>query len=334
MKIKIANKFVGDNSPVFIVAEGGINHNGSISIAKKIILEAVNAGADAIKFQTFKAADLTSTKSKYYNIFKRLEFGADEFGELSDYAKSMKIIFLSTPFSDDAVDLLSSINVPAFKIASGDLTNIPLIKYAASKMKPMIISTGMATMKDTELAVKAIKSKGNNKIILLHSVSSYPPPLNEANLLSIKEISKKFSYPVGYSDNGEDMIVPLIAVACGAKIIEKHFTINKKLKGPDQKLSANPIQFKNLIKEIRLVEKMLGDGQKRCQASELDSRINARRGVTAKITIEKGTRIKNEMLALKRPAIGIEPRYLNKIIGKITRKRILNDEPIKWKDLR
>lgn len=333
MKIRIANKFVGDNSPVFIVAEAGINHNGSISIAKKIILEAANAGADAIKFQTFKASDLASKKSKYYNIFRNLELDADEFDELSDYAKSRDIIFLSTPFSEDAVDLLFTINVPAFKIASGDLTNIPLIRYAASKMKPMIISTGMGTMKEIESAVKAIKSKGNNKVILLHSVASYPTPLNEANLLSIKQISKKFPYPVGYSDNGKDMTVPLIAVACGAKMIEKHFTINHKLKGPDQKLSADPMQFKNIINDIRNVEKMLGDGKKKCQRSELKNRIYVRRSIIAKSFIEKGTTIKQDMLTLKRPATGIEPKYFHKIIGRKTSKSIPMDHPIKWEYL-
>lgn len=331
LKIKISNKLVGDGNPTFIIAEGGINHNGNINIAKKIIQEAKNTGADAIKFQTFKASDLVSSKSQYFNLFKKLELGSDDFAELSDYSKSHKIIFLSTPFSNQAVDLLSKLHVPAFKIASGDLTNVPLIKYAASKKKPMIISTGMGTLNEIHDAVKTIQTTGNKNILLMHSISAYPTPPHEVNLNAIENMSKRFHCNVGYSDNGDDMLVPLISVAKGAKLIEKHFTLDKKMKGPDHSLSANPKEFEIMVNGIRSVERMFGTGLKLCQPSELQNRIYARRSITAKVPIQKGVIIKQEMLALKRPAIGIEPKYLNKLLGKKTLRKISAEEAIKWK---
>lgn len=333
LKIKISNKLVGDGYPTFIIAEGGINHNGNVKIAKKIIREAKNAGADAIKFQTFEASDLFSSKSKYFNLFKKLELESDDFAELSDYSKSHKIIFLSTPFSNQAVDLLSKLHVPAFKIASGDLTNIPLIKHAASKKKPMIISTGMSTLNEIHDAIKAIRTSGNKNILLMHSVSAYPTSPYETNLNVIEKMTKIFHCHVGYSDNGDDMLVPLIAIAKGAKLIEKHFTLDKKMKGLDHSLSANPIEFKTLVERIRAVEKMSGTGLKSCQQSELQNRIYARRSIVAKVTIQKGTIIKQEMLAVKRPAIGIEPKYLHKLLRKKALRKICAEEAIKWKDV-
>lgn len=325
---------MGDNYPTFIIAEGGINHNGNVQMGKRLIREAKNAGADAIKFQTFKAADLASRKSKFFNLFKRLELEDDEFAELSDYAKSNKIIFLSTPFSDKAVDLLESLDVPAFKIASGDLTNIPLIKYAAANGKPMIVSTGMGTMAEIGEAIKAIHATGNMDILLMHSVSSYPTPLNETNLNAIGSLAKRFHVPVGYSDNGGDMLVPLVAVAKGAKLIEKHFTLDKKMRGPDHLLSASPDELKTLVKGIRSVEKMFGSGIKVCQSSELQNRIYARRSVVAASEIQKGSVIRLEMLEVKRPAVGIEPKHLTKLIGKQITRKISEGDAIKWKDIK
>ena len=334
MRIKISNKWIGGRSPVFVVAEAGINHNGSMSTAKGLIVNARESGADAIKFQTFKAEDLASPKSKFFKVFKNLEFNSEEFGELSDYAKSHEIIFFSTPFSNEAVDILSKLHTPAFKIASGDLTNIPLIKYVSSKNKPVIISTGMSNINEVKFAVKSVQSTGNNKIIIMHSVSVYPTPPNETNLKSIEQLGKIFSYPIGYSDNGRDLLVPLISVAVGAKIIEKHFTLSEKMKGPDHSISATPTQLKMLVKKIRQIEEMLGDGKKRCQSSELENRINARRSITANITIKKGTRISLSMIGIKRPATGIAPLYLRNVVGRKAVRNIRIHDPIKWTDLR
>lgn len=324
---------MGHGSPVFIVAEAGINHNGDVEIAKNMIFNAKKAGADAIKFQTFEASDLCSVKSKYFKIFKELELDESDFGELSDYAKSLNMIFFSTPFSTKAVDVLHRLRVPAYKIASGDLTNLPLIKYAAAKKKPIIISTGMANLNEVGDAVKTIQSAGNKNIIIMHSVSAYPTPPEDANLKVIHTLSKKFLLPIGYSDNGSNMLVPLVSVALGARIIEKHFTINKKMKGPDHKLSSDSKEFSELIKKIRLLERMLGNGIKKCQQSEMKNRIYARRSITANMNIEKGTKITKTMIALKRPATGIEPKYFHTIIGKKVKRRISLDHSIKWEYL-
>lgn len=333
-EIRFGNKKIGSKQPIFVVAEAGVNHNGSLKIAKKLVREAKNCGADAVKFQTFKANDLASKKSKWFNVFKKLELQDNEFKELNDYAKQNKILFFSAPFSFDAVDLLAKLNVKAMKIASGDLTNIPLIKYAASKKKTMIISTGMGNFNEVKEAVKTIKLVKNKNIILMHSVSAYPTPIEDVNLNTISLLEKKFSYPIGYSDNGDDMIVPIVAVSLGAKIIEKHFTLSKKMKGPDHNMSTDPKQFKKMIDQIHEIEKMFGDGIKKCQKSELENLIGARRSITARSDLPKNSIIIKEDITLKRPATGIEPKYFNKIIGRKTKRKIKADDAILWKDLR
>jgi len=334
LRIKIRNKWIGEHFPVFIIAEAGINHNGNLEIAKKMITKAKECGADAIKFQTFKAEDLTSIKSKFFKIFKNLELSYSDFIELYYYAKKQNIIIFSSPFSFEAIDLLMKIKTPAFKIASGDLTNIPLIKYTASKKKPMIVSTGMSNIEEIKNALRTIQSQGNNKIIILHSVSAYPAPINEVNLQTIQLLKRKFHYPIGYSDNGSELLVPLIAVSNGAKVIEKHFTLDRKLKGPDHKLSADPQQFRILVNNIRSVEMMLGNGIKNCQPSEIENRVNARRSITANVTIPKGSKITQKMIGIKRPATGIEPKYFNEVLGKTATRTIKSEESLKWKDIR
>ena len=334
MKIKIGNKFIGEGNPAFIVAEAGINHNGDLKIAKKLIQKAKDSGADAIKFQTFRAEDLTSRKSKFFKIFKRIELDFSDYLELYDFAKSKNIIFFSTPFSDEAVDLLKKIKIPAFKIASGDLTDIPLIKYVAKTKKPIILSTGMANINEISSAIKAIKNCNNNKIILMHSVSSYPTPISDVNLHAITTLKEKYPYPIGFSDNGGDLLVPVISIAVGAKIVEKHFTVDKKLPGPDHKFSTNPKQFQQLVTNIRNTEKMLGDGIKKCKPSELINRVEARRSVTSLKMISKNCKIQRHMIGVKRPAKGIEPKYYHKVIGKIARRDIKIDDPVNWNDLK
>ena len=333
MKIKISNKWIGENYPTFVIAEAGINHNGNLKTAKKLIAEAKRSNADAIKFQTFSASDLASKKSQFFNLFKKLEFSDEEFTKLSNYAKSKDIIFLSTPFSTNAVDLLTKLKVPAFKIASGDLTNLPLIKYAASKNKPMIISTGMANMNEIRDAIKTIKISKNNKIIVMHSVSGYPTPVEQVNLNVIKSMMKKIPYIIGYSDNGSNDLVPLAAVIFGAKVIEKHFTLNKKMKGPDHLMSCDPKQLKEIIMNIRLVEKMFGTDEKSCQKSEFTNKIMARRSIITLYTIPKNITITKNMIGIKRPATGIEPKFFNEIIGKKTKRKINVETPLKWSDI-
>ena len=333
MKIKIFDRWIGEKQPAFIIAEAGINHNGSLTTAKKLILEAKQSNADAIKFQTFSANDLASKKSKFYDLFKKLELSYDQFAELSDYAKSNNIIFLSTPFSFDAVDLLTKLKVPAFKIASGDLTNLPLIKYAASKNKPMIISTGMSDMSEVFDAIKTICSTKNNKISVMHSVSGYPTPIDQVNLNVMQTIAKKIPYPIGFSDNGSNDLVPIISVAMGAKLIEKHFTLNKKMKGPDHSISCDPKQLKKIVMNIRMTEKMFGTDKKSCQSSELTNKTLARRSIITLNDISKNTIITKNLVGIKRPATGIEPKFFNKVIGKKTKRKIKAETPLKWLDL-
>jgi sialic acid synthase SpsE len=276
---------------------------------------------------------MTSTKSEYYEIFKNLEFSLSDFQELSNYAKKQKLIFCSTPFSEKAVDILEKCKVPFFKIASGDLTHTPLLKYVASKKKPVIISTGMSNMEEIKNAIKVIESQDNNKIVILHSVSAYPTPQNETNLNAIKTLEKKFVYPIGFSDNGPGITVPISAMCLGARVIEKHFTLNKKMKGPDHSFSGDPKDFKKMIEKIREIESILGNGVKTPQKSEFGNIINIRRSITSKMEINRGQRITKDMLSIKRPATGIEPKFLDKIIGEKVKKRIEIDRAIKWDDL-
>lgn len=334
MNIKIAEKQIGKKYPVFVVAEAGINHNGNVKIAKNMISSAKDCGADAIKFQTFRAGDLASKKSKFFKIFKKVEIDYTHLGELSDHAKKERIIFFSTPFSEEAVDVLADLHVPAFKIASGDITHIPLIKKAASKKKPIIISTGMSNFAEIDFAVKAIKSERNNKIIIMHSVTSYPTPSSDANLRAINTLQCRYKYPIGYSDNGAGILVPIIAVSLGARIIEKHFTLNKKMNGPDHSFSADPNELSLLVKKIRETEIILGDGKKNPQPSELQNIQHARRSIIALVDIKKGDKLTYSNIAIKRPGIGIMPLNFHKVIGSSAKRNIKIDQPIKWSDIK
>ena len=331
--ITINKRKIGEGFPAYFIAEAGINHNGNFKIAKKLISAAKESGADAVKFQTFNANDITTEKSIYFKLLKNLELEDHEFLELSDFAKSEKITFLSTPFSDNAVKLLTKIKMPAYKIASGDLTDYPLLKNISKKGKPIILSTGMANLDEIKDAVKVIESN-NKKIIILHSVSGYPYPIQEANLKSIQTLSNSFNYPIGFSDNGNNELVSLMAVALGAKVIEKHFTLNKKMKGPDQLISSTPNEFSKLIKQSREFELMLGDGLKKCQKSEIQTRKNARRSLIALHDICKGEKINQKMIGIKRPGTGIEPKFFDSIIGKHTSHSIKSGKILNWNDLK
>jgi N,N'-diacetyllegionaminate synthase len=347
MKIKIKQKEIGGDATCFIIAEAGVNHNGSIKLAKKMVNLAKKIGADAIKFQTFKSENLVSKNIKIANyqknnickkenqlkVLKKLELDYKDFIEIKKYCDKKKIIFLSTPHTDDAIDFLEPL-VPAYKIASGDLTNLPFLEKVAKKKKPIILSTGMGNLKEVKEAVKTIKKSGNNKIILLHCTTSYPCPLEDVNLRAMLTLKKEFNLPVGYSDHTLGILVPIIAVAMGAKIIEKHFTLNKSLPGPDHKASLEPKEFKEMVKSIREVEKALGSGIKKPTKSEEKIKKVVRKSIIAKIDIPKGEKIREEMLIIKRPGIGIEPKYISKIIGKIAKQEIKKDSLIKFQDLK
>jgi len=342
-KIKIHNKFIGEKEPVFIIAEAGVNHNGNINLAKKLIDAAKDAGCDAIKFQTFKAENVVTKNAErasyqvkniggnetQQEMLKKYELKYDDFIELKEYCDEKEIIFLSTPHSVDAIDFLENL-VPAYKFGSGDLTNIPVLEYAAKKGKPMILGTGMATMDEVKEALNAIYNQGNKDVIMLHCTTNYPCSLEEINLRAMQTMQKELDCLVGYSDHTNGIIVPVMAVAMGACVIEKHFTLDKNLPGPDHKASLEPNELREMVNAIRDAEKALGSGIKAPTESEKEIMKFVRKSIVAKLDIPKGTTITKEMLSIKRPGIGLAPKYLKEIIGKKAKVDIKSDELMKF----
>jgi len=342
-EIRIANKLIGEKQPVFIIAEAGVNHNGRVKLAKKLVDAAKAAGADAIKFQTFKAEELATPqapKAVYqkrhgqgrtqYEMLKALELSAAEFRGLLQYCQKKKIVFLSTPFDPHSAHFLQQLGIPAFKISSGDLTNLPLLAQIAKYGKPVILSTGMATLLDVRLAVRAIYRAGNKKLVLLHCTSNYPTRAEDVNLKAMLTLKEKFGLPVGYSDHSLGLEVPTAAVAMGACVIEKHITLNKKATGPDHRSSLTPAELKKLVQAIRRTEVMFGNGLKEPQASEKETKKVARKSLVSATEINKGKLITRGMLAVKRPGTGIAPKYLSYFIGKLAKRNMTRDKLIKW----
>jgi N,N'-diacetyllegionaminate synthase len=341
-KIRIAGRVVGEHAPCFIIAEAGVNHNGDINLAKRLVDVAMQAGADAVKFQTFKAEDVvtkTAKKAEYqkkttrakesqFVMIKKLELSAGNFKELALHAHKNGIIFLSTPFDNESVDLLDGLGVPAFKIASGEITNFPLIRYIAKKGKPVILSTGMSSLGEISEALQVIRGEGVKQILLLHCVTAYPAKVEDVNLKAMETIRCEFKLPVGLSDHTLGITIPIAAVALGACVIEKHFTLDKSLPGPDHQASLEPEELKEMIKAIKEVEKAIGDGNKMPTEEEKQIQRVARRSIVARVSIPKGMIITEAMLDSKRPGTGIEPKYINKVIGAVARCRIEQDEPL------
>lgn len=342
MKVKIANRLIGEGEPCFIVAEAGVNHNGDINLAKKLIDVAKEAGADAVKFQTFKAEEVVSKyaqKAEYqkettdamesqFEMIKKLELSQSDFAELFDRAQKKGIIFLSSPFDKRSVDLLDELGIPAFKVASGEITNFPLLKHIARKGKPIILSTGMSTLGEIEEALKDIREGGAEEILLLHCVSSYPAKAEDMNLRAVVSLRDNFRLPVGLSDHTIGITVAIAAVALGAVALEKHFTLDKNLPGPDHKASLMPEELNQMIMVVRQVEKAMGNGIKSPTEEEEKIKRVVRRSIVARVEISKGTLITEEMLDIKRPGTGVEPKYMNKVIGAVARCRIEQDEPL------
>jgi N,N'-diacetyllegionaminate synthase len=347
MEIKIGNKMIGEGYPCFIIAEAGVNHNGSFELAKKLVDVAREAGVDAVKFQIFKSEKITTLnaeQAKYQKentgkeesqlkMLKKLELSYDDFRKLKEYCDEKKIIFLSTPHScKEDVDLVAELCF-AIKVGSGDLTNLPILKYIAKKNLPIILSSGMAVMDEIKEAIETIKTEGNNKIILLHCTTNYPCPLEEVNLKVVDTLKEKFKLPTGYSDHTQGIMVSAMAVVRGACVIEKHFTLDKKMEGPDHKASLDPVELKEMVKLIREAEIILGDGIKEPRESETEVAKVARKSVVAGRIIQRGEKITEDMLAIKRPGTGILPKEINRVIGKEAKRDILADTLIKWEDL-
>ena len=346
ISVKIADKIIGEGEPCFIIAEAGVNHNGDIELAKELIDAARNARADAVKFQTFKAEKVvtqsaekaeyqkeTTEKGSQYEMIKTLELTEEDFNNLADYAKKKNIVFLSSPFDKESVDLLDEINVPVFKVASGEITNFPLLTHIAKKEKPIILSTGMTTLGEVEEALNVIRSEGVEDIILLHCVSDYPAKMKDVNIRAMETLKHAFKLPVGFSDHTLGITVPIAAVALGACVVEKHFTLDKNLPGPDHKASLEPNELKEMVKAIRDVEKALGDGIKRPTENEDEVKRVVRRSIVARVDIPDGTIITGDMIEVKRPGTGIEPKYMKMVVGKRAKINIKKDDLITWNEL-
>lgn len=332
---------------VYVIAEAGVNHNGSVKNAFKMIDCAKECGCDCIKFQTFKADALVTSnapKADYqmrntngsntqFEMLKSLELNDREFEELKAHCDEIGIEFMSTPFDIESVDVLERIGVTRYKISSGDINNKQLLQYVAKTGKSMVVSTGMSTIEEVTKAVDWIEQVGNHQITLLHCTSNYPTSYDEVNMKAMQTLQQKFGYPIGYSDHTKGDLASIVAVAMGATVIEKHFTLDKNMEGPDHKASLNVEELKEMVDDIRAVETIMGNGVKQPMISELNTRIVARKSVILAHNIQKGEILKKEDLVLKRPGNGLAPEYLDELIGKVLVRDMKAEEMITWKDV-
>ena len=333
------------DNKVFIIAEAGVNHNGSIELAKKLIDVAVEARADAVKFQTFKTENLVSKniqKAKYqkenmsdnensqFNMLKKLELDVDTHKELINYCNSKNIMFLSTPFDLDSVDLLNNLGLDIFKIPSGEITNLPILRKIGALNKKIILSTGMADMGEIEDALDILLESGTAKdnITILHANTMYPTPMQDVNLNAMVTIGNTFDINYGYSDHTLGIEVDIAAVAMGANCIEKHFTLDKTMEGPDHKASLEPNELKNMVTSIRNIELALGSSLKKPSQSETPNIEVARKSIVAKTNIKAGEFLTENNLTVKRAGKGISPMRWDEIIGTIAQKNYKEDELI------
>lgn len=329
---------------IFIIAEAGVNHNGSIVLAKKLIDVAKDSGADAVKFQTFKADKIvaknaqkaeyqkatTDTFESQYDMIKKLELDKNAHEELIDYCKAKGIIFLSTPFDFDSIELLDSFGMEIFKIPSGEITNLPYLRKIGALNKKVILSTGMSNLDEIKAALAVLTSCGTSldNITVLHATTEYPCPMDEVNLRAMQSIKEAFGVKVGYSDHTKGIEVSIGAVAMGAKVIEKHFTLDKNMEGPDHKASLEPHELKAMVSAIRNIEKAIGDGIKEATYSEMKNIQIARKSIVAAKLIRKGDVFSAENIAVKRPGNGINPMMWDDIIGRVAQKDYEEDDLI------
>jgi len=316
---------------IYIIAEAGVNHNGDINLAKKLIDVAVDSGVDAVKFQTFKTENLVSInaeKADYqketsgaeesqFDMIKKLELDADTHNILIEYCKGKNITFLSTPFDHDSIDMLNNLGLEIFKIPSGEITNLPYLRHIGSLKKEIILSTGMADMGEIEDALNILIESGTSRdnITILHANTEYPTPIEDVNLKAMNTIGNTFKTKFGYSDHTLGIEIPTAAVAMGATVIEKHFTLDKTMDGPDHKASLEPIELTNMVKAIRNIEQALGNGIKKASKSEAKNKDIARKSIVAKVKIKKGDVFTEDNIAIKRPGNGISPMQWDYVLG-------------------
>ncbi|MBI5631831.1 MAG: N-acetylneuraminate synthase [Elusimicrobia bacterium] len=340
--IQVGSRAIGDGHRVFVIAEAGVNHNGDMALAKRLIDAAVEAGADSVKFQTFKAEESVTaeaplaayqkkndkTAKSFLGMLQKLELAPENFKELADYAREKGILFFSKPAYPGAVEILEAAGVPLYKIGSGDINFFTLLRQVAATGKPVIISTGMSTLDEIREALEALKEGGCSQAAVLHCVTAYPVEFRFANLKAIETLRRHFSVPIGYSDHTVGVEAAVAAVAMGACIIEKHLTLDRALPGPDHLASLEPGEFKTMVEQIRHVEESLGTGEKGIAECERENARLVRKSLVAARPIRKGDVILEAMIAYKRPGTGLSDKHRSHFVGKPALREIRQDEPL------
>lgn len=341
--MKIGHRIIGSDAPCFIIAEAGVNHNGDLNTALELVQRAKDIGADCVKFQTFKAERVvtknapkaayqlrvTDEAESQLDMLKKLELHYDDYRAIVTRAQKYGITLLSTPYNEEDADFLEGLGFDAFKIASGQLVEYSFLEYVAKKGLPIILSTGMADMKEVAMAVDTILKTGNNQLALLQCTTNYPSLVEEANVNAMITMREAFKLTAGYSDHVPENYATYCAVALGASIIEKHFTLDKNMSGPDHSSSLNPAEFSELISGIRKVELSKGDGIKRPTKIEMDNSVGMRRSIVASRDLKAGDILSYSNLTYKRPATGLAPFWIDNIIGKSIKEDIAEDSQIK-----
>ena len=337
------------NDPTRIIAEIGVNHNGEIALAKSLVDQAKIAGADIVKFQAFvseKEISRYANKTPYQietttdiggqlEMCKALELSPSSLAEMKNYCESLEIPFLCAAFDFDSVDLLvDELKVSTIKIPSGEITNLPFLEYVGSKRKSIILSTGASSLAEVALAVEALQKAGCPELVLFHCVSSYPAPYPEVNLNAMETLRRAFNVPVGFSDHTVGIQAGIAASALGACAIEKHFTLDKKMVGPDHRASIEPLELAALVEGVKIVNQVKGDGAKQASQSEMENLLLIRKSIVAASDLKRGVKITREMVEFKRPGVGISPSDVSKIIGLKIMRDVKFDEALNWDDFR
>jgi N,N'-diacetyllegionaminate synthase len=346
--IRLGGVEVGLDKPPFIIAEVGSNHNGDMDLCRRLIDAAASAGAHAVKFQSWTDTSLIaeeeytqnteySDKKKHFGTLREMvtayQLTADQHREAHAHCQARGIAFCSTPFSNAEVDLLDTLGVPFFKIASMDIVNLSLLRYVARKQKPVVISTGMATMAEIEQAVDAVRSEGNEQLILLHCIAIYPPEYETIHLRNMETLREAFDVPVGFSDHSLGTAIPLAAIALGACVIEKHFTLDQDMEGWDHAISANPEQLRTIVEEGGNVFSALGSSRRVVSPAELEKRKKFRRSLVTRHNLERGHKLSEEDLDAKRPGTGIAPQEISYVVGRRLASDLIADQVLRWDHL-
>lgn len=342
--ISLGEKGVGSGHPCFVIAEAGVNHNGDLALARRLIEVAAESGADAVKFQSFRAEKLatrSAPKAAYqlggtepaesqYEMLRRLELTPEAHRALIEHCQASGILFLSTPFDESSADLLEDLGVPAYKLPSGEVTNTPMLAHVARKGKPILLSTGMSYLSEVEVAVRAIRDAADVPLVLLHCVSNYPADVADVNLRAMETMRRAFGVPVGYSDHTEGEAVTLAAVALGASVIEKHFTLDRDLPGPDHRASLEPAELASLIRGVRAVEDALGHGRKEPAFSEAGTAAVARKSLVAAVDLVAGAVLRREDIAMMRPGTGLAPALVDQVVGRRMVRDLAAGDLLTW----